>query len=34
VTDQAGDRHHVLIVVRTQLRSYGFRVVVDKVDVN
>jgi hypothetical protein len=34
VTDEAGDRHHVVVIVQTQLRSDGFHRVVEKVSVN
>jgi len=34
VTDRTGRRHHVLVVVRTQIRRDGFHFIVDKVKVN
>ncbi len=34
VTDQAGERHHVVVIVQTQLRSNGFLDVVERVNVN
>jgi hypothetical protein len=34
VTDQAGERHHVVVVVRKQLRGDEFQTVVEKVDVS
>ena len=34
VTDRSGQRHHVLVVVRTQLRRDGLHFIVDNVKVN
>jgi hypothetical protein len=34
VTDQAGERHHVVVVVRKQFRGDEFQTVVEKVDVS
>jgi hypothetical protein len=34
VTDRSGQRHHVLVIVRSHLRSDGFHFIVDKVKVN
>jgi hypothetical protein len=34
VTDRSGQRHHVLVVVHSQIRRDGFHFIVDKVQVN